>query len=152
MDGQASFVCRHSGCIGLLHAQLVDPSASCVLVGYIHVYLVHCLQPLVAKMYKALLPLQSKLGFQLGEVKSCISLAPLCPFELNEAMQSAVMRVLCEGAWTALDKYTVISCDFLQAQAGVVSEAMLAKFEVSVQHPHTIMLLMKKAGNTMCVV
>lgn len=51
-------------------------------------------QAVVAKIYKSLMPHQTALGFQLGDVKSCISLAPLGLWELHEALQTALIKTL----------------------------------------------------------
>jgi hypothetical protein len=126
-------------------------------------------------MFKALMPLQNTLGFALGDVKSCISLVPLGRWELNAALQTAVIKALTgnstgtcrrctavpatpadaacsksalDNDWMCLSKQKVVGCNIFKQPPGMLATTPFLEFEATAHTPNMLLITVKAAGGS----
>ncbi|KAF8056228.1 ttc30a [Scenedesmus sp. PABB004] len=125
-----------------------------------------CPKDAAASVYKALMPHQEALGFSLGSVKACISLAPLGAWELHEVLHAAAVKALTGSScgvpagrggsgsgdapagpqWMGLSRGRLVSADLLAAPPGQLAAATLVEFEAQGVPPSKLLLCVRSAG------
>lgn len=82
------------------HQMLLDCSSNSlptsVLAASAALYILSCCarQSVVAKVYKSLLPYQNTLGYSMAPAKACLSQKPVAAWDLQESLQTAVIKTL----------------------------------------------------------
>lgn len=116
-------------------------------------------QAVVAKVYKSLLPHQEAVGFSMAPAKACLSQKPVAGWDLQEALQTAVVKTLTgsstgtassssssslpsttpadpqgqlqgQQGWMCLSRHKLVGSNLLVAVPGQVSTALFAELEV----------------------
>jgi hypothetical protein len=138
-----------------------------------------CAQAVVAKVYKSLIPHQAAVGYSMAPAKSCLSQKPVAAWDLEESLQTAVIKTLtgCSSGtpttssttssnsndpvqitapaqapgWMCLSRRKLLRCNLLAAAPGQVSTAPFVELEVKHDAASKGLLLMVHAAGG-CVI
>ncbi len=101
------------------------------------------LQGVLLKVFKTLHSNQDALGISIKDVKSHVLLTGISEAELKQASMSAIEASLKESGWWRLRGGHMLSSNLLNGGDGAVHTCSSLQFEVEVQPPGRIILLMQ---------
>jgi hypothetical protein len=104
------------------------------------------LQALVAKVFKALHQGAQALGIKMGDLRSSVALGLMPPFDLQQAVHSAVCSSLLAAGWTQLNGAagSFLSVDWAKCTEPCI--ALEADVDAVHQHPSTVLLHVSRAS------
>lgn len=101
------------------------------------------LQGVLLKVFKTLHSNQHALGISIKDVKSHVLLTGISEAELKQASMSAIEATLQESGWWRLRSGHMLSSNLLNGGDGAVHTCSSLQFDVEVQPPGRIIMLMQ---------